>query len=101
MPRPGGRVVGQDAGLELHHGDCRAILPTLAADSVHCVVTSPPYWGLRQYLFDKALVLRSDLTSEERAQVEAELAKRGIVPRQRGVVPQGDALETARYLPRK
>src|SRR4029453_11046952 len=49
MPRPAGMVVVTDAGLELHHGDCRAILPTLPADSVHCVVTSPPYWGLRDY----------------------------------------------------
>ncbi len=30
-------------------GDCRAVLPTLEADSVQCVVTSPPYWGLRDY----------------------------------------------------
>jgi DNA modification methylase len=30
-------------------GDCRAILPTLPSESVHCVVTSPPYWGLRDY----------------------------------------------------
>lgn len=31
------------------HGDCRDILPTLAAESFDCVVTSPPYWGLRDY----------------------------------------------------
>lgn len=30
-------------------GDCRDILPTLADESVHCVVTSPPYFGLRDY----------------------------------------------------
>jgi DNA modification methylase len=30
-------------------GDCRDVLLTLPADSVHCVVTSPPYWGLRDY----------------------------------------------------
>lgn len=30
-------------------GDCRDVLKTLAGDSVHCVVTSPPYWGLRDY----------------------------------------------------
>ncbi|HEX8838786.1 MAG TPA: site-specific DNA-methyltransferase [Candidatus Acidoferrum sp.] len=30
-------------------GDCRNVLRTLPADSVHCVVTSPPYWGLRDY----------------------------------------------------
>ncbi len=30
-------------------GDCRAMLATLADDSVHCCVTSPPYYGLRAY----------------------------------------------------
>lgn len=30
-------------------GDCRGILPTLEAGSVQCCVTSPPYWGLRDY----------------------------------------------------
>ena len=38
--------------LRLVAGDCRAILPTLPAESVHCVVTSPPYWGLRDYGVD-------------------------------------------------
>jgi DNA modification methylase len=30
-------------------GDCRDIFKTLPDESVHCVVTSPPYWGLRDY----------------------------------------------------
>jgi DNA modification methylase len=30
-------------------GDCRTLLPTLDAGSVRCCVTSPPYWGLRDY----------------------------------------------------
>ncbi len=30
-------------------GDCRSVLATLPDESVHCVVTSPPYWGLRDY----------------------------------------------------
>lgn len=30
-------------------GDCRKILPLLPPDSVQCCVTSPPYWGLRDY----------------------------------------------------
>jgi DNA modification methylase len=33
-------------------GDCREILPTLAAESIDCCVTSPPYWGLRDYGMD-------------------------------------------------
>jgi DNA modification methylase len=35
--------------ITTHHGDCTAVLPTLPANSVQCVVTSPPYLGLRQY----------------------------------------------------
>ena len=31
------------------NGDCRAMLKTLPDESVHCVVTSPPYFGLRDY----------------------------------------------------
>lgn len=30
-------------------GDCRSILPTLPERSVHCCITSPPYFGLRDY----------------------------------------------------
>lgn len=30
-------------------GDCRYILPQLDPESVQCCVTSPPYWGLRDY----------------------------------------------------
>lgn len=30
-------------------GDCREALAQLPSQSVHCCVTSPPYWGLRDY----------------------------------------------------
>jgi DNA modification methylase len=30
-------------------GDCREVLRTLPGESVQCCVTSPPYWGLRDY----------------------------------------------------
>ena len=30
-------------------GNCLDILPTLEANSIQCCVTSPPYWGLRDY----------------------------------------------------
>jgi DNA modification methylase len=33
----------------MYAGDCRKILPALPEKSVHCVVTSPPYYGLRDY----------------------------------------------------
>jgi len=33
----------------IFYGDCLDVLPTLAKESVNCVVTSPPYYGLRDY----------------------------------------------------
>lgn len=35
--------------VKLLHGDCREVLRTLPDASVHCCVTSPPYFGLRDY----------------------------------------------------
>lgn len=35
--------------LQILTGDCRSILKTLPEKSVQCCVTSPPYWGLRDY----------------------------------------------------
>ena len=50
-------------GIKIFHGDCRDVLPTLEAGSVNCCVTSPPYWGLRDYGTDGQLGLES--TPEE------------------------------------
>ncbi len=44
-------------------GDCRAVLRTLPKRSVQTVVTSPPYWGLRDYGVDGQLGL--ELTPKE------------------------------------
>ena len=33
-------------------GDCMEILKTLDPESVQCIVTSPPYYGLRSYGYD-------------------------------------------------
>ena len=35
--------------VQILRGDCRDVLKALPDESVHCVVTSPPYWGLRDY----------------------------------------------------
>src|SRR5437762_6908529 len=35
--------------MKILQGDCREILQTLPESCVHCCVTSPPYWGLRDY----------------------------------------------------
>lgn len=42
--------MGNDSGrLIILQGDALAVLRTLPAGLVHCCVTSPPYWGLRDY----------------------------------------------------
>ena len=33
----------------LYTGDCLEVMKTLESESVNCVVTSPPYWALRDY----------------------------------------------------
>ncbi len=35
--------------VQLWTGDCREVLALLEPESVQCCVTSPPYWGLRDY----------------------------------------------------
>lgn len=44
-------------------GDCLDVLKTLNSESVHCCVTSPPYYGLRDYGVDGQIGLES--TPEE------------------------------------
>lgn len=44
-------------------GNCLNVLPTLEAGSVQCCVTSPPYWGLRDYGHDGQIGLEK--TPEE------------------------------------
>lgn len=47
----------QDADFTLHVGDVREVLAGLPDESVQCVVTSPPYWGLRDYAVEGQLGL--------------------------------------------
>ncbi len=35
--------------VEIRQGDVRELLAAMPDESVHCVVTSPPYWGQRDY----------------------------------------------------
>lgn len=63
--------------VTVHLGHVQDVLPTIAAGSVNCVVTSPPYYGLRSYL-PNGVVLRDDLTDEDRAYVLGELKRLGL-----------------------
>ena len=37
------------AGIQILHGNALSVLRELPDESVNCCVTSPPYWGLRDY----------------------------------------------------
>lgn len=51
------RGAGERVSFRLLTGDALEHLRTLPDESVHCVVTSPPYWGLRDYGVDGQLGL--------------------------------------------
>ncbi len=42
-------LVRHDEWLDVHAGNALDVLRELPSESVHCVVTSPPYYGLRSY----------------------------------------------------
>lgn len=62
-------VLANRAPWAVAFGDCGTSLSAVPDDSVHCCVTSPPYYGLRAYLPedhpDKALEIGSEESPEE------------------------------------
>lgn len=42
-------VYHEDEWLAIHQGDCRQVMTEMPQKFVQTVVTSPPYWGLRDY----------------------------------------------------
>ena len=45
--------------IEIWQGDCLESLRAMPDESVHCCVTSPPYWGLRDYGCDGQIGLEN------------------------------------------
>ena len=63
--------------VEFLQGDCIEVMATLPAQSVHCVVTSPPYWGLRSYM-PNAVQIKESLSNKEKEKIIKELTIMGI-----------------------
>ena len=42
--------------VRILHGDALKVLAGLPDESVHCCITSPPYWGLRSYKGDPGMI---------------------------------------------
>ena len=51
----------QDNHITIYNSDCRA-MTEMPDESVQCVVTSPPYWGLRKYSGEQELIWGGDET---------------------------------------
>lgn len=57
--------------ISIRQGDCRDVLPSLPSQSVNCIVTSPPYFGLRDYGHDGQMGLEPTPDEFVQALVEA------------------------------
>jgi DNA modification methylase len=70
---------------QIHRGDAQDVLKTIAADSVNCVVTSPPYYWQRDYKVDGQIGLESKIdefvssVADTMDQVRRVLAKDGLL----------------------
>lgn len=67
---------------KIHCGDNCDLLGQLPRECIDLVVTSPPYDDLRSYLFANAVILRDNLTHEQRQEIISELRQAGVIPRQ-------------------
>ncbi|MFG1255894.1 site-specific DNA-methyltransferase [Xanthobacter flavus] len=85
----GGRVT-------LWRGDVRAMLAQMPPDSVDCVVTSPPYWGLRDYGVEGQIGLEATLGEHLAVMVEVfALVRRVLKPTGTLWINYGDCYATA------
>lgn len=68
--------------IELHEGDTRKLMAAMAPNSVDCIVTSPPYFNMRDYGVKGQIGLELSIDSHIRALVQVfNLAKRVLNPR--------------------
>src|SRR2546428_7999320 len=56
--------------LMVLHGDTREVIRRLPDDSFQCVVTSPPYWGVRDYGVENQIGAEADLHAYIKGLVE-------------------------------
>lgn len=66
--------------VRILQGDCRDVLRSLSDESVHCCVTSPPYFGLRSY-DENSVRIDPSLSVEKREWLISELNRMGIYAR--------------------
>lgn len=73
----------EDAWInKCHFGDVRDVLQKMIKDGVkvNSIVTSPPYWGLRQYMDNGIVTVNRSLTPAKRKKISKEIAFSGAIP---------------------
>ncbi len=84
-----------DGRVNLHIGDCMEQMALMAPDSVDCVVTSPPYWGLRDYGVEGQIGLEPTLAKHIEVMVDVfHAVKRVLKPTGTLWVNYGDCYAT-------
>ncbi|WP_082675762.1 DNA-methyltransferase [Aureimonas ureilytica] len=84
-----------DGRVTLHLGDVRTVLAGMEENSVDCVVTSPPYWGLRDYGVEGQIGLESTLAEHLSVMVGVfDLVRRVLKPEGTCWVNYGDCYAT-------
>ncbi len=95
-----GRVVNDivilDGRVSILLGDVRARLAAMEPESVDCVVTSPPYWGLRDYGVDGQIGLERTLGEHLEVMLDVfRLVRRVLKPTGTLWVNYGDCYATS------
>ncbi len=84
-----------DGRVTLHVGDCLEQMALMEPDSVDCVVTSPPYWGLRDYGVEGQIGLEPTLAEHLEVMVNVfEAVKRILKPTGTLWINYGDCYAT-------
>lgn len=66
--RPRGLALSPSESYRIIHGDCTTAMRRLPAESINCVITSPPYWHQREYDIEAGMgryAVGSEATPEE------------------------------------
>lgn len=91
-----GDMVLLDGRVSILLGDVRARLAAMEPDSVDCVVTSPPYWGLRDYGVDGQIGLERTLGEHLEVMLDVfRLVRRVLKPTGTLWVNYGDCYATS------
>lgn len=79
-----------DPDVTLWHGSALAVLREMPDESIHCAVTSPPFWGLRSYLASNDPAKGEEIGSE--TSVDEWVAKLVVVFRELRRVLRSDGV---------